>query len=136
MRESERVHTTHQRRRGEPFHDCGGFLRRMCSSRSCFSSTGLGALRQQVLRALGLREGDHVADRLGAGHQRDEAVEAERDAAVRRRAVLQRVEQEAELRALSSSAPIFSARNTLLCTSSRWIRTEPPPSSQPFSTMS
>ena len=35
-----------------------------------------GRLRQQVLRALGLGEGNHVADRLGLGHQRDEAVEA------------------------------------------------------------
>ena len=52
---------------------------------------------EQVLRALRLREGDHVAERLGAGHQHHEAVEADRDAAVRRRAVLQRVEQEAEL---------------------------------------
>jgi hypothetical protein len=52
---------------------------------------------EQALRALGLREGDHVADRLGLGHQRDEAVQAEGQAAVRRRAVLQRVEQEAEL---------------------------------------
>ena len=42
---------------------------------------------------------DHVADRLDAGHHRDHAVEAERDAAVRRRAVRQRVEQEAELAA-------------------------------------
>jgi hypothetical protein len=72
---------------------------------------------------------------LGAGHQRDDAVQAEGDAAVRRRAVLQRVEQEAEL-GCASSGEIFSARNTLLCTSSRWIRTEPPPISQPLSTMS
>ena len=79
-------------------------------------------------------EGDHVADRLGAGHQHDQAVQAEGQAAVRRRAVLQRVEQEAELAWLR--APMFSARNTLLCTSARWIRTEPPPSSQPLSTMS
>ena len=71
----------------------------MCSSRSCCSSTGLGACVSRSLRALRLRERDHVADRLGAGHQHDDAVEAERDAAVRRRAVLERVEQEAELRA-------------------------------------
>ena len=36
----------------------------------------------------------------------------------------------------ASSASIFKARNTLLCTSSRWIRTDPPPISQPFKTMS
>jgi hypothetical protein len=69
------------------------------------------------------------------GHQRDQAVQAEGQAAVRRRAVLQRVEQEAEL-GLRVLGPMFSAANTLLCTSARWIRTEPPPSSQPLSTMS
>ena len=69
----------------------------MCSSRSCFSSTARRRLRQQALGALGLGEGDHVADRLGTGHQRHDAVQAEGQAAVRRRAVLQRVEQEAEL---------------------------------------
>ena len=31
---------------------------------------------------------------------------------------------------------MFKALNTLLCTSARWIRIEPPPSSQPFKTMS
>ncbi|CAM2152284.1 conserved hypothetical protein [Paraburkholderia tropica] len=55
-------------------------------------------LREQTLRALRLRERDHVADRVGAGHHRDDAVQTERDTAVRRRAVLQRVQQEAELR--------------------------------------
>src|SRR5258708_1423542 len=53
-------------------------------------------VREQVLRALGFWKGDDVADRFGAGHHRDDAVEAERDAAVRRRAVLERVQQEAE----------------------------------------
>src|SRR5262245_41800473 len=52
---------------------------------------------QQVLRALRLRECDHVANRIRLGHHRDDAVEPERDAAMRRRAVLQRIEQEAEL---------------------------------------
>src|SRR5688572_28255575 len=56
-----------------------------------------GRLHQQVLRTLGLREGDDIADRLGPGHQRHQAVQAEGDAAVRRRAELQVVEQEAEL---------------------------------------
>src|SRR5262245_5944333 len=41
--ESEGGGTKHHRQRGEPFHDCGGFLRRKWSSRSCFSLTGLGA---------------------------------------------------------------------------------------------
>ena len=37
---------------------------------------------QQALRALGLGEGDDVADALGPGHQRGDAVEAESQAAV------------------------------------------------------
>jgi hypothetical protein len=85
----------------------------MCSSRSCFSSTG-GRVGQQALRALRLREGDDVADRLGAGHQRDDAVQAEGDAAVRRRAVLQRVEQEAELDLRSSSSDLQRAEHLAL----------------------
>ena len=55
-------------------------------------------LRQQILRALRLRERDHVANGLGAGQQRAHPVQAERDPAVRRRAVAERLEQEAELR--------------------------------------
>src|SRR5256712_14012110 len=57
---------------------------------------GRGRVREEVLCALRLGEGDDVADRLGAGHHRDDAVQAEGDAAVRRRAVLQRIEQEPE----------------------------------------
>src|SRR5712675_2259657 len=55
------------------------------------------SVREQVLRALGLGKGDHVADGFRAGHHRDDAIEAEGDASVRRRAVLQRLEQESEL---------------------------------------
>ena len=54
---------------------------------------------------------------------------------MRRRAILQRVQQETELLARLLGVDL-EARNTLLCTSSRWIRTEPPPISQPLSTMS
>ena len=54
-------------------------------------------LGQQALGALGLGEGDHVADRLGAGHHRHDPVETEGQATVRRRAIAQRIEQEAEL---------------------------------------
>ncbi len=56
-----------------------------------------GRVGQQALGALGFGEGDDVADALGAGHHGDDAVQAEGDAAMRRGAVLQRVEQEAEL---------------------------------------
>ena len=70
----------------------------MPSSLSCASSTGAGAPVSGVGARGGLREGDHVADRVGAGEPLDDAVEPVGDAAVRRRAVAQRLEQEAEAR--------------------------------------
>src|SRR5712692_108400 len=69
---------------------------------------------QQVLAALRLGEGDDVPDRFGARHQGHHAVEAEGDAAVRRRAVLQRIEQEAELRALVLGRDFQGAKHLLL----------------------
>src|SRR5512147_437151 len=51
----------------------------------------------EVLATLRLGERDDVANRLRAGHQGHQPVETEGDAAVRRRAVLQRLQQEAEL---------------------------------------
>ncbi len=59
-------------------------------------STGEGACVSSALGTLGFREGNHVADRFGTGHQRYQAVQAEGQATVRRRAVLQVIEQEAE----------------------------------------
>src|SRR5690606_6938343 len=58
---------------------------------------GRRRLRERVVAATGLREGDDLADRLGAREERDDPVPAEGDAAVRRGAVGERVEQEAEL---------------------------------------
>src|SRR5262245_34151897 len=58
---------------------------------------GGGSAGEGVEAGGGLGEGDHVADAGRAGQQHHHAVPAERDAAVRRRAVLERVEQEAEL---------------------------------------
>ena len=60
----------------------------------------------QIGALLRLGEGDDVAQALGAGEQHRQAVHAQGDAAVRRRAELERVEQEAELlRASSSEMP-------------------------------
>jgi hypothetical protein len=53
---------------------------------------------QRALRALRLGKRDDIANRIGATQQHDQPVEAERNAAVRRRAILQRFQQEAELR--------------------------------------
>src|SRR5258706_2679627 len=55
-----------------------------------------GGFAHEVLRALGFRESDHVAYRIGTGHHGYDAVESERQTAVRRRAELKGVEQEAE----------------------------------------
>ena len=51
---------------------------------------------QRVDAAAGLREGDHLANRVGTGQQLDDPVPAERDAAVRRGAKGERVQQESE----------------------------------------
>jgi hypothetical protein len=60
-------------------------------------------------------------------HRRD-PVDAEGDAAVRRRAEGERLEQEAELLgACSGVSPMTS--KTRFCTSEEWMRIEPPPSS-------
>src|SRR5690606_8809857 len=53
-----------------------------------------GRARQRVLAALALRERDRVADRARAGQEHDHAVEAPGDAAVRRHAVGEGVEEE------------------------------------------
>jgi hypothetical protein len=68
----------------------------MPSSRIWCSGTSEGAplIRSVALAVLGER--DHVAQRLLPRHQHHEPVEAERDPAVRRRAVAQRLEEEAE----------------------------------------
>src|SRR5687768_459282 len=55
------------------------------------------AAGHEVGALLRLGEGDDVAQAVGAAHQHAEAVEAEGDAAVGRRAVAEGVEQEAEL---------------------------------------
>ncbi len=70
--------------------------------------------RQRVGAARDLREGDHLADVGLARHERDEAVDAHREAAVRRRAHSQRVEQEAELLALLLLPEPHDAKDRLL----------------------
>src|SRR5438128_1465949 len=55
-----------------------------------------GRVGHETLSFLGLRERDHVADGVGTAEQHDQAIQAERDAAVRRGAVLKGVQQKAE----------------------------------------
>src|SRR6266540_1980822 len=57
---------------------------------------GRRGMREQILRALRLGERDDVADGFGARHHGDDAIEAEGNAAVRRRAILQRLQQKPE----------------------------------------
>ena len=52
---------------------------------------------QRIGSARHLRERDHLADVRLAGHERDEALDPHREAAVRRRAHRQRLEEEGEL---------------------------------------
>src|SRR5436190_4526839 len=111
------------------------FLRRMCSSRSCFSSTGPGAL----------------VSRSWARCVFGKAITSRSDSAPvisitkRSRPIAMppcggapycSASSRKPNFARASSASILRARKTLLCTSSRWIRTEPPPSSMPFRTTS
>ena len=56
-----------------------------------------GRVGQRVDAAAGLRERDDLADRVLAGQQRGDAIPAERDTAVRRRAEGEGVQQESEL---------------------------------------
>src|ERR1700757_5542225 len=52
---------------------------------------------ERVDAAAGLRERDHLADRVDSGKQRVDPVPAERDTAMRRRAKHERLQQESEL---------------------------------------
>ena len=91
---------------------------------------------QRVVAAAGLREGDDLADRVDPGEQGADAVPAERDPAVRRRAVGERVEQEAELLLLLLGRRGPSARTRAPARRARWIRMDPPPISLPLQTRS
>ena len=53
----------------------------------------------QVDGLCALREGNHLAQAGRSGQQHHNAIQTQRDAAMRRRAVLQRVQEEAEARA-------------------------------------
>jgi len=55
-------------------------------------------VRHRIRTALRLRERDHVAKTLATREEHDQPIHAERDAAVGRRAIAQRLEQKAELR--------------------------------------
>ena len=74
--------------------------------------------RHQILRRRGLREGNHVANGFFAGQQHHHAVNSQRDAAMRRSAVGQRVEEKSEaLPRFFRQSP--SARNSRACNS--WL---------------
>ena len=97
-------------RRLRPLRAPTRYARRRPSSRSAAASTGAGApvSGSAPLAVFGKAITSRIESR--AGDHRDDAVDAERDAAVRRGAVAQRVEQEAEalLRLARASRPIAS----------------------------
>jgi hypothetical protein len=119
-------------------HYCSGSSATKSTPASARCSAVIGGRRpgQRVLAAAGLRERDHVAHRVRAGEQHADAVPAERDPAVRRRAVLEGLEQEAELLVSASSSPMPSSSKARRWTSAWWIRIEPPPISLPLQTRS
>src|SRR5574340_226443 len=57
---------------------------------------GRGRFGERTLRALGLRERNHVADRVGAAEEHDQPVETEGDSAMGRCAIFQSLQQESE----------------------------------------
>ena len=75
---------------------CGGCFSRMPSSSSWCCSTGARRAGHRIQACLVFRERDHVPEVRFAGQQHRHAVDPERDAAVRRRAHRQRVEEEPE----------------------------------------
>ncbi len=91
---------------------------------------------ERVAARLRLREGDHLTDVLLAGEDRDEPVDADREPGVRRRAVAERLEQEAEAGARASSGEMPRSEKMRCWSSERWILTLPDPSSQPLRTRS
>ena len=113
----------------------GAQLRGRPRAAAC-SSTGAGAPVSGVGAGGRLREGDHVADRVGAGQPLDDPVEPVGDAAVRRRAVAQRLEQEAEARLRLLRVDPERGEQPCRCSSESLIRIEPPPISWPFQTTS
>ena len=72
-----------------------------------------GGAEHQVGAAAGLGEGLHLADVVLVGQQSDPAVDAQRDAAVRRGAVLERVEDRAELGLLGLDAVALEHQRAL-----------------------
>src|SRR5215510_11325248 len=121
--------------RGFAGYVLGGSRSRMCSSRSCRSSTGAGAcVSRSCARCV---FGNAMTSRIDSAP----AISAARRS---RPNAIPPCGGAPYLRASSrnpnfcraSASPIASARKTCSWTSARWIRTEPPPISQPFSTTS
>ena len=95
-----------------------------------------GRVEHEVRARRGLGEGHDLADVRLVGEQGDPAVDAEGDAAVRRRAVLEGLEDAAELGLLGLARSGPCSENERESISRVWKRTEPPPSSQPLRAMS
>ena len=108
----------------------------MRSSRSCFASTGEGA---PVIRSTAAAVfGNAITSRIevSPASMRTMPIEPEGDAAVRRRAVLERVEEEPEPLPRLLVADAQQPEDPSPASAVSWIRMLPPPISQPFSTRS
>src|SRR2546429_7551238 len=90
---------------------------------------------ERIRGRLGLREGDHLADAVGAGHEHGQPIEPKGNAPCGGAPNLSASSRKPNFFCASSEA-IPSSSNTVDCISWRWMRTEPPPISEPFNTRS
>src|SRR5438105_15192473 len=70
-----------------------------------------GRVHHQISRLRGLGEWDHLAQALRPGQDHHNAIQTQRDAAMRRRAILQRLQKKAEARARLIFAQAKRAKN-------------------------
>ena len=122
--------------RANVFYAAGVCVRtRICNSRNCFSSTSFGALVIRHCARCVL--GKAITSRIDSAP----AINVTRRSKPNARppcggAPYCNASSRKPNFSCASSLLIFYASNTLDCTSCLWIRTEPPPTSQPFNTMS
>src|SRR5688572_4612134 len=133
--ESKGERAIKQRERAHPPHGCGGCLRRRCSSRSCFSVTGVGApVRRSWPRwVFGKAMTSRIASAPAISVTRRSKPNAMPPCGG---APYCSASSRKPNFARCSACVIFIAANTFCWISERWMRTEPPPISQPFNTTS
>ena len=106
------------------------------SSRSCSRADRRRGVGQGARALLGLGERDDVPDGIDAGQDGDDPVQPERDAAHRRGAVLQGLQEEAELGPRRRPRRSRGSRRPAAGAHASGCESSPPPISCPFSTRS